>query len=205
MKMRRNMVLKGRLLFVPFMFLTTSCATGQTGIEQDTARTPQSYQNVIDPASRDLRIMPPADRAVGSTSIDQISGTRSQLSAPQISSATEEVILTIGQLKAYADRCIPDANMPPPPDLDCSELKLRIDRTFKTEDALADALAVLDRLGRSDNADEVARRLNNGELASSLDAQAIANGILDPSIPRPEDITLSGTDLEEFSTSDAKR
>ena len=173
----------------------TACASGSSETGPETGET-LAYQNAVDPASRDFRMADPGKNAYG-TAIDQISNTQEQLTAAQIRPAPDTEQLTVGQLRTYADRCMAGTDLMPPPDLDCSELKLRIDRTFETEDDLADALAVLDRLGRADNADDVARRLNNRKFDQSQDAQAIANGILDPAVPQAEKINADSSGLLE--------
>ena len=119
--------------------------------------------------------------------IEQIDRTQSALDTQQIPSDQPARNLTVAQLRAYQDRCAPDAGSPPPPNLNCEELRLRIERTFRSDDEVANALATLDRLTAPETSDLLSR-LENGDLRG-LDAQAVASGTISPESgqPSPED------------------
>lgn len=120
-----------------------------------------------------------------SISVRQIGHQTSTLTAPQIEANLDANKLSVEQLKAYADRCSPNAVTPPPQGLDCSEINLRIERMLQSDDLVNDALITLDRLGRNKTIDDNLADLKNGRPGSSLNSQAIAGGILDPVTPAP--------------------
>ena len=135
---------------------------------------------------------------VSTTQVNQIGQQSSALDAPQISSSVEAEQLTVDQLKDYADRCSPNAKERPPKDLDCSELKLRVKRLYKSDDDVTEALVTLDRLGRTDNVDNIdsaLKDLEDGQPGSSFNSQAIAGSVTTPQTPAP---TESQENLEDF-------
>lgn len=130
-----------------------------------------------------------------SINVNQIGSQTSTLTAPQIEPTLDANKLSVDQLKAYADRCAPNAVSPPPSGLDCSELNLRIDRMLNSDDLVNDALVTLDRLGRNNTIDENLEGLKNGRPGSSINSQAIAGGILDPVTPLPTEIENDSIDF----------
>jgi hypothetical protein len=134
--------------------------------------------DAVNEASRDVSSTDTSATITGAQ-ISQISSTDSTIGAAQIDQQADVAVLTIDQLRTYADRCLPNSPLPAPEALDCSELGLRVKRALNTEDKISEALATLDRLGRSDGADEISRSLKEGRIEDSLSAQAIAGGILE--------------------------
>jgi len=132
---------------------------------------------------------------VSTTQVNQIGQQSSALDAPQISSSVEAEQLTVDQLKDYADRCSPNAKERPPKDLDCSELKLRVKRLYKTDNEIVEALITLDRLGRTDTIDSGLEDLKDGRPGSSFSSQAIAGSVTLPQTPEP---TENPDNLEDF-------
>ena len=100
------------------------------------------------------------------------------------------------RLKSYADRCVPGKSTYQP-DLDCSELSLRLKKVFRSDDKISEALFTLDRLGRSVSKSSVSNELERNSDNLSLSAQAVASGSLNTPPPElPEDpVPL---DLEKF-------
>ena len=92
--------------------------------------------------------------------------------------------LSVAQLKTYADRCGPGVT--PPSGVDCSNLALRVERLFRSDDEVARALTVLDRLAlREPEADTQARLFVQ---------RAIASGALlveEPEVPEPDNDELT--------------
>ena len=132
------------------------------------------------------------------THVHQIGQQNSALDAAQISSSVEAEQLTINQLKVYADRCSPNATELPPKGLDCSELNLRVKRLYKSDDDVTEALVTLDRLGRTDNVeniDSALKDLEDGKPSLSFNSQAIAGSVTTPQTPPP---TESQENLEDF-------
>jgi len=117
------------------------------------------------------------------TDIGQIGVQTASLKANQINQTTVVDQLTIDQLRAYSDRCSPQANLSAPKGLDCSELSLRVKRIFNTDDKVTEALITLDRLGRNDTLNRALEGLENGLPGQSLKGQAIAGGLVDPAPP----------------------
>lgn len=117
------------------------------------------------------------------TRVNQIGGQLPTLSTAQINAGFDANKLTVDQLRAYADRCSPDAAFPPPQGLDCSEVNLRMKRLMRSDDRVTDALVTLDRLGRNDTVNDTLEDLKNGKPGSSFNSQAIAGGILEPVTP----------------------
>ena len=116
-------------------------------------------------------------------SIAQIGSLSSELSTPQIDPPNmEEKPLTVSQLQTYKDRCLDESELPPS-NLDCSELKLRIERSYRNDNEVRDALITLNRLGRNDMR-TVQDDLKKGETRFSLESQAIAGGLIDPPLPQ---------------------
>lgn len=120
-----------------------------------------------------------------SINISQISSANATLSTRQIASPADVDQLTVNQLRTYADRCSPNATLPPPQDLDCSELNLRVKRLFRLDNKITDALILLDRLGRNDSVNNALEDLEDGLPGKSLNSQAIAGGLIDPTPPAP--------------------
>jgi len=74
-------------------------------------------------------------------------------------------------------------------------LNLRVKRLFRSEDKVTEALITLDRLGRNDTIDNALEDLEDGHPGNSLNSQAIAGGLLDPTPPAPPD---PEENLEDF-------
>lgn len=156
--------------------LLISCET--TGATGDTAYRDNSV-------SQQSMHSTPNRSEPSSINMSQISSANATLDTRQISSAVDTDQLTVNQLRTYADRCSPNAKRPPPQGLDCSELNLRVKRLFRSDDKITDALILLDRLGRNDTIDNALEDLEDGSPNYSLNSQAIAGGLLDPSPPPP--------------------
>ena len=133
----------------------------------------------------ELQAAPQLDKD-STSSIAQITSQDQADAAYQIADQETRESLTVDQLRNYADRCGPEAIEEAPPEIDCSELGLRIQRVYKTEDQVVDALITLDRLGRNASAENVSDDLRDGRPDNSLNAQAIASGIFEPAPPAPE-------------------
>ena len=133
-------------------------------------------------ASLDSRTTPAVDRADAVYGIRQIQGSlEPDIAQRQIPQAAIEDRLTVDQLKAFADRC---RSGMPPPGLDCSGIKLRVERLFRNDDEVVRALTVLDRLGTSEE--------TPADMEARLFIQrAIAQGALLPDPPpEPEEPDL---------------
>lgn len=160
-------------------------AVGVLLISCETAKTASDNANKGNPASSQSVYSTPNHSQPTSINISQISPENSTLDTRQINSSADTNQLTVNQLRTYADRCSPNATLPPPKDLDCSELNLRVKRLFRSNDKITDALILLDRLGRNDSVDNALEDLEDGLPGNSLNSQAIAGGLLDPPPPAP--------------------
>ena len=137
-----------------------------------------------------VRVLPAADPAkAASASVNQIGiapRTAQGLTASsQIHRATDPNALTVGQLKDYADRCGPEARRAPPAGLDCSDLKLRMERVFKSDDAVARALVTLGQLSQA-------------PTGTSVEANALAGGLLDGEVAQSTLTDTTSNDITAF-------
>jgi len=134
-----------------------------------------------------------------SISVNQI-GARSQgLTAPQIQSNTPRAPqLTVEQLRIFADRCLPNSQLPPPSDLDCSEINLRMQSLLREDDEIIDALITLGQLGRADSLGRAIDDLNEGRSGDSLTGGAIAGGFINGPVPTPAPLPDTPPELEKF-------
>lgn len=106
--------------------------------------------SVLDPASRDVLT---GQIPVTDTSMDQIGPAKTGNMQDQISALTADEAITAEQLRTYIDRCAPGAGAPPLAGINCDELRLMIERRYKSDDDLNRALNVLENLGRGGEAD----------------------------------------------------
>ena len=156
-----------------------SCASTSGSADIKTMKTPSASQNVNYANETTEK---------SSISVNQIGNQTSTLATPQITATLDTNKLSVEQLKAYADRCSPNAVTPPPQGLDCSEINLRVKRLRRSDDHVNDALITLDRLGRQNTLDEGLNDLKNGRPVSSLNVQAIASGILESAPTDPTEL-----------------
>jgi len=150
-----------------------ACATAQDASTEITQIKPQS-----------ATVQTPRNETEGQ--IDQISPrdiNTQRLRANQIATPSNVDSLTVDQLVKYNDRCRPDSSLPVPLGLDCSELKLRIEREMDTNDNIRDALITMDRLGRDDKRANL-QSLRDGN-PDDFESQAIAGGVLNPAPLEP--------------------
>ena len=119
------------------------------------------------------------------THVNQIGQHNDTLNTAQILSKADKDQLKVHQLKGYVDRCSPNATQSPHQGLDCSELKLRVKRLFRSDDELGEALVTLDRLGRNDNINNAVQDLEGGRLDLSFNSQAIAGSLSTSQTPAP--------------------
>lgn len=152
----------------------TSCASTPAAVDLEASE--------ISSARNDVRYsnMP---NGTSATRVNQIGNQLPTLSAAQIESGFDTNKLTVEQLRAYADRCSPNAVFPPPQGLDCSEVNLRMKRLMRSDDRVTDALVTLDRLGRNNTINDTLEDLKDGRPSGAFNSQAIAGGILDPITP----------------------
>ena len=168
----------GKILAVASALAAGACAGGDA-VSDMASRNPippeARMESVANPDLRDPALDPEA-----ALRIDQLPSQKSDVFQRQIPqsaiAARPEDRLTVDQLRQFADRC--QAGLPPPAGLDCSGLKLRVERLFRSDDEVARALTVLDRLGTPEEsrADQQARLFVQ---------RAIATGALLPE-PPPE-------------------
>lgn len=135
--------------------------------------------------------------ARSTTSVAQIYSAETGFIHQQISRDVDAAQLTVEQLKAYADRCVPGKSSYNK-DIDCSELSLRLKKVFRSDDKVAEALITLNRLGRSDNRKNISDELEGNNDNLSLSARAIASGALDPSSTADLPQEQISDDLEQF-------
>lgn len=173
-------------LYAAMSSILMSCASTSGPADIKTIKTSSASQNVNYANETTEK---------SSISVNQIGNQTSTLAAPQIAATLDTNRLSVEQLKAYADRCSPNAVTPPPQGLDCSEINLRIERMLQSDDLVNDALITLDRLGRNRTIDDNLEDLKNGRPGSSLNSQAIAGGILDPVTPTPTEPEPNTLDL----------
>lgn len=135
----------------------------------------------------------PSSSRRADTLVTQIGGAQRTVDASQLTQPQGKAGLTIAQLRKYADRCSPDRPKLPASkgQVDCSELSLRMSKTFKSDDKVLEALVLLDRLGRSDD-DNDGIGLNGYRSGVSASA-VVASGITDPLLDAPP------PELEEFT------
>lgn len=100
-----------------------------------------------DPASRGMKAAEQAQLNGASPGIDQIGDGVASVGADQIGSVEWAQGLTVAQLRAYTDRCAPDAKNPLPAE-DCSNIRLMLGSSMRSDDEIARALAILNRLSR---------------------------------------------------------
>lgn len=163
-----------RILFSVSALVLSSCASTPTAVDLEALEMSTPPENITYANT-------PNDTS--STNVSQIGDQPRTLSAAQIDSGFDANKLTVEQLRAYADRCSPDALFPPPQGLDCSEVNLRMKRLMRSDDRVTDALVTLDRLGRNNTINDTLEDLKDGKPGGSLNSQAIAGGILDPVAP----------------------
>lgn len=173
--------------------LVASCATG---LADDTPNNTAAANDPADILLSDLQISNPQAPDGDSGSMAQIAVSPVARSADQIRSDETDVSLSMGQLREFADRCAPGAANPLPQSR-CSEMSLSIRRAMRSDDDIAEALAIIDRLGVPVGNDLVSR-LEKGDLRG-FDAQAVVSGALsaDPVQPEePEEERLLPSDIE---------
>ncbi|WP_409431960.1 hypothetical protein ACJ3XI_06970 [Litorimonas sp. RW-G-Af-16] len=137
------------------------------------------------PVAQDTRPVTASVNALSTTNMNQLAKRDGTLDTTQIMTSARNN-LTIDQLKVYADRCRPDANLPVPADLDCSEIRLRMKRVFKSDDKVAEALFTLNRLSQTSQPDS---DIDGDFTYGSLNSQAVAGQVLQDnalSAPEPE-------------------
>ena len=157
--------------------VAVGCATGSG---TDVAKAPRAS---LDSQTAQTR----TDAVYG---IRQIRGVAEpDIAQRQIPQGAVEDALTVAQLKAFADRCRTGT---PPPNLDCSGLKLRVERLFRNDDEVARALTVLDRLGTPEESRSDAQ-------ARLFVQRAIAQGALLPE-PAPEPVEPDDLPAPESSS-----
>lgn len=122
--------------------MATACLNGH-GAKEAPARF-SATPAAIDDQSRDLAIA--QSRAAGSTDIDQIRPGDGDTLRQLLVELDGNQQASMDQLRTYKDLCA-DA-VQPPDDIDCSEMRLQIERAFETEDDLDRALLLLDSLTR---------------------------------------------------------
>ena len=166
-------------LYAALSSILMSCASTSGPADIKTMKTPSASQNVNYANETTEK---------SSISVNQIGNQTSTLATPQITATLDTNKLSVEQLKAYADRCSPNAVTPPPQGLDCSEINLRVKRLRRSDDHVNDALITLDRLGRQNTLDEGLNDLKNGRPVSSLNVQAIASGILESAPTDPTEL-----------------
>lgn len=163
-------------------FLLSACSSTQVDGDVVTSRTVSATSTL---------------NKLSSADINQISAQDETLAATQIAASVEANQLTVDQLRIYADRCLPNSELEAPKDLDCSELNLRVKSVFRSDDKVAEALVTLNRLGRVDNEDTLEDDLRDGRPGYSLNAQAVAGGLLDTPAPLPPEDPTDG-EFEDF-------
>lgn len=181
----RYRYLSGGMVAFGVSVFMTACASNTITADDTEAKITSSKKAVSSPVD-----------ARSTTSVTQISSSKSSFTAQQISRDVDAAQLTVEQLKTYADRCIPGKSTYRD-DIDCSELSLRLKKVFRSDDKINEALFTLDRLGRSVSNSGVSNELdrNYGDLSNS--AQAIAGGLQNPSPVEPPEDAISD-DLEKF-------
>lgn len=148
--------LKTTITVLALSGIMTGCGTSNTA--------QQSTQNKAAPQTASVN-------KLSTTSINQIGTRDGKLDTAQIMRSAGNN-LTVDQLKVYADRCRPNSTQPVPAGLDCSEIRLRMKRVFRSDDKVAEALFTLNRLSQND-------KLQNdidGDLKyGNLNADAVAS------------------------------
>lgn len=129
--------------------LLAACATPPAPEPRMTAGT-----DAIDDQSRNIGMA--ARPTTGRASIDQIDPASPDEMRQLLLSLDESRQVSVDQLQAYKDLCA-DAVTPPPEGIDCSEMRLRVERAFESEDDFDRALLLLDSLTRQSLRDDDTR------------------------------------------------
>lgn len=153
---------------------------------QDEAPRYTATPSAIDDQSRDLVIAQTEN--AGITSIDQIGpGEGEALRQLQVALAGNQQA-SMEQLRIYKDLCA-DA-VQPPDGIDCSEMRLQIERAFKTEDDFDRALLLLDSLTRQSGIETDSRfadSVRDGRNYSYAPDMLLGQ---DQPVPEPDPTTL---------------
>ena len=137
-----------------------------------------------------------ADSSVTAPQIYRRDAAGADLTQRQIEAVPAGAGLSVEQLRTYVDRCSPSAGGAAfAPGVDCSEITLRVERLFRNDNEVIEALSVLDRIGTPDR--------RTGSDAELFVQRALASGAISVGGPLTEsepeeeiDAALQGFDTE---------
>lgn len=140
--------------------IMTSClclvlaAAACESVDPKPVRTYSPAPDAISEASRNVTTS--REQKAGGAAIDQIETTMDD-EIGQLIVELDAGQITINQLRAYKDLCDTSDGGEVPEGIDCSEMRLVMERAFKDETELEKALLLLDSLSRNDGKNPNAR------------------------------------------------
>ena len=159
-------------MIVSTCYPLVACAAGGSAVPDKKER--QVAEGVVEPASREF--FSGTQSSSTETTIEQIGSARSGADQMQISSAPSDPRPIVEQLREYADRCADEQRQPQ--GLDCSELKLRMEKKLGSEDRLLEALTIIDTFARGGSKDRQTGGMTKDPGLDELSASAVGEDFL---------------------------